>query len=238
MRRQLSAAAFLALLTALAPGPAAAEPEPADVFQSPLSSWEPHCLGFGSEWRYCDGTVIRTCPGGAIWLHTGTDVKAESSQPVMAAASGEIVGFLVDPTFRGGVLIRHRVPGLGTVITQYWHVWPRPGFGPGTAVGRGQAFADIADMGARTHFHFAVFAGDLEANTWRGALPPAPCSGFPAFPNRFVDPNRFLLEHVLVGGFSLRLPACQRMDLVDGDDGVMVSVRRLGARARGCGPAL
>lgn len=59
----------------------------------------------------------------------------------------------------------------------------------------GQVFADIANMGSLTHFHFAVFRGDLEATAWRGALPPTPCSGFPAFPYRFVDPTAFVLAH-------------------------------------------
>jgi len=81
------------------------------------------------------------------------------------------------------------------VITQYWHVWLGAGFDVGSSVRRGQVFATIADMGTRTHFHFAVFKGDLEAHAWNGALPPSPCSGFPAFPYRFVDPNAFLAAH-------------------------------------------
>src|SRR5258708_40233269 len=97
-------------------------------------------------------------------------------------------GCAVDPTFRGGVLIRHST-SYGIVITQYWHAWPRPGFKVGTPVTRGEVFADVADMGALTHLHFAVFMGDYEPHAWNGALPPAACSAFPAFPYRFVDPN-------------------------------------------------
>ncbi len=239
MRARLAVPVLLAVLATLAPAPVAAQAPSAGAFQLPLPSWEPHCLGFGSEWRYCDGTVIRACPGGGIWLHTGTDVRT-GIQPVLAAADGEIAGYTVDPTFRGGVLIRHQVPGLGTVLTQYWHVWPRPGFGPGTLVARGQEFADVADMGPRTHLHFAVYVGELDANVWRGALPPAACSGFPAFPSRFVDPTRFVLDHQPIG--SLRgdhplpqpEPACQRPDPVDRDDGIILSVCRLGPRGRAC----
>ena len=84
------------------------------------------------------------------------------------------------------------VIGSGIFLTQYWHVWLRPGFGVGSKVSRGQVFANIADMGSRTHFHFAVFKGDFESHAWNGALPPASCSGFPAFPYRFIDPNTFL----------------------------------------------
>src|SRR3982074_3302125 len=95
------------------PGPTTEPPPPpkpaipaSDYFQYPLPTWEPHCLGFGSEWRLCDGTVLRSCPSGATWKHTGVDIKA-GIQPVMAAADGVIAGYIVDPTFRGGMLVRH-----------------------------------------------------------------------------------------------------------------------------------
>ncbi len=183
----------------IASAPAAVEralaAAPADSFQFPLPTWTRHCLGFGSQWRLCDGTALRTCPTtGAVWLHTGFDVRT-GIQPVRAAANGVIAGYIVDPTFRGGVLIRHQT-SQGVVITQYWHVWPRAGFKVGTTVSKGQAFADIADMGSRTHFHFAVFIGDFEATAWRGALPTTRCDGFPAFPHRFVDPTAFVQAHL------------------------------------------
>lgn len=173
-------------------------PEPAvnqaDVFQLPLSAWTPHCLGFGSRWTYCNGTALRACASGAVWLHTGADVVAGAGQPVMAAGDGVIAGYQIDPTFRGGVLIRHQTSS-GVVITQYWHVWLRSGFAPGTPVKRGQVFADVADMGNLTHLHFAVFNGDYESHAWNGALPPGACSGFPAFPYRFIDPTAFIEAH-------------------------------------------
>ena len=167
---------------------------PADVFQRPLASWSPHCLGFGSEWRYCNGVVLRACPSGAVWLHTGVDIVATVGEQVATAGDGKIIGYISDPTFRGGVLIRHPT-SKGVVVTQYWHVWLLSGFAVGSAVKRGQSFAQIADMGSRTHFHFAVFNGDFESHAWNGALPPTACSGFPAFPYRFVDPNAFLAAH-------------------------------------------
>ncbi len=205
MRGWLAAAILVGTVGASSPAPTpdinaaaeaiAAAASKAIYFQYPLPSWDPHCLGFGSEWRYCNGTVLRQCSAtGAIWLHTGVDIKTEI-QPVMAAANGVIAGYIVDPTFRGGVLIRHQTPN-GIVITQYWHVWPRPGFTVGTAVRRGEVFADIADMGSRTHFHFAVFVGDYEGSAWRGALPPTQCDGFPAFPYRFVEPTAFVQDRL------------------------------------------
>jgi murein DD-endopeptidase MepM/ murein hydrolase activator NlpD len=173
----------------------AAAAQRADSFQFPLPTWKSHCLGFGSPWKLCDGTVLRSCSAtGAIWRHTGVDIRT-GIQPVRAAANGVIVGYIVDPTFKGGVLIRHQT-AQGVVLTQYWHVWPRPGFRTGKVVTKGQVFADIASMGSRTHFHFAVFRGDFNANAWRGALPPTPCDGFPAFPNRFVNPTAFIKAHL------------------------------------------
>jgi murein DD-endopeptidase MepM/ murein hydrolase activator NlpD len=128
-----------------------------------------------------------------VWLHTGVDI-ASGIQPVRAAGDGVIVGYMIDPTFHGGVLIRHRT-SFGVVITQYWHVWLRSGFRVGSSVKRSQIFADVASMGSRTHFHFAVFQGDLESHAWNGALPPTRCSGFPAFPYKFVNPTAFIQAH-------------------------------------------
>jgi len=184
-----------AAAVATASAPLRADAAPADYFSYPLPAWQPHCLGFGSQWRLCDGTVLRRCSAtGAIWLHTGVDITT-GIQAVAAAANGVIAGYIVDPTFKGGVLIRHNT-AQGVVLTQYWHVWPRRGFGAGAVVKRGQVFADIADMGSRTHFHFAVYIGNFTATSWRGALPPAACDGFPAFPNRFVNPNEFMQAHL------------------------------------------
>ena len=197
MIRAASTIAILAALAWFAPvdNTIRTEAQPADYFQFPLPAWQPHCLGFGSEWRYCNGTALRLCSAtGAVWLHTGVDIQT-GIQPVMAAANGVISGYIVDPTFRGGVLIRHETPD-GVVITQYWHVWPRAGYSVGAVVARGEVFADIADMGSRTHFHFAVFNGDFDSHTWNGALPPARCDGFPAFPYRFVDPTAFVHAHL------------------------------------------
>lgn len=186
----------------------------ADYFQYPLPTWQPHCLGFGSQWRLCNGTVLRACPSGAVWLHTGVDIKT-GIQPVVAAADGVMAGYIVDPTFRGGVLIRHST-SQGVVLTQYWHVWPRPGFRVGTVVTRGEVFADVADMGAQTHLHFAVFRGDYEANAWRGALPPTSCSGFPAFPYRFIEPNAFIQAHLPPVFVQIKSRKCRLS--VDGEE--------------------
>ena len=108
--------ALAQLLVSSPAPPAAPVANPADVFQFPLPTWPPHCLGFGSQWRYCDGTALRSCASGAVWLHTGVDI-ASGIQPIRAAGDGVIVGYMIDPTFHGGVLIRHRMT-TGVVIMQ------------------------------------------------------------------------------------------------------------------------
>jgi hypothetical protein len=55
---------LIAQLVAIAAAPPPSSPTPVsvkrgDVFELPMSSWSPHCLGFGSQWRYCDGTALR-----------------------------------------------------------------------------------------------------------------------------------------------------------------------------------
>lgn len=188
-------AVLMAVLQLAAAQVSAPDPSSPDTFDFPLASWSPHCLGFGSQWRYCNGVPLRECPSGAVWLHTGADEVASVGERVKAAGDGVIAGYLVDPQFRGGVLVRHQT-SFGVVITQYWHVWLNPGFAVGSQVSRGQVFAQIADMGDKTHFHFAVFVGDVEAHAWNGALPPSACSGFPAFPHKFVDPTAFIESHL------------------------------------------
>src|SRR5438876_2565231 len=90
--------ALAQLLVSSPAPPAAPVANPADVFQFPLPTWPPHCLGFGSQWRYCDGTALRSCASGAVWLHTGVDI-ASGIQPIRAAGDGVIVGYMIDPTF-------------------------------------------------------------------------------------------------------------------------------------------
>ena len=58
-----------------------------DYFNYPLPTWEPNCLGFGSQWRLCNGTVLRACSSGAVWLH---EIKHDGFR-VIARKAGERV---------------------------------------------------------------------------------------------------------------------------------------------------
>src|SRR2546430_14357414 len=86
---------------------------PADYFSYPLPTWQPHCLGFGSQWRLCEGTVLRRCSATrAIWLHTGVDITT-GIQPAAAAANGAIARHTAGPTFKGGKVIPpNTAPGV------------------------------------------------------------------------------------------------------------------------------
>jgi len=186
MKAALTAISLVCLAWVFMP-PAAAAPAqaaaiqaaaPADYFQFPLPAWSEHCLGFGSQWRYCDGTVLRRCSGsGAIWLHTGFDAVTGIA-PVMAAANGVIAGYTVDPTFKGGMLIRHSTVE-GVVLTQYWHVWPRAGFRVGTAARSSLTWPTWA------HAPTCISPSTVATSTLRprGAAPyrRAPATAFPPF---------------------------------------------------------
>src|SRR2546430_17400015 len=64
---------------AAVPAPPQDKPNPADVFQSPMPTWQPHCLGFGSEWRYSQGKPLPAC---AVWVgvHTGGAVVGRGGE--------------------------------------------------------------------------------------------------------------------------------------------------------------
>src|SRR5438045_9474691 len=98
-------------------GVRATAPKAADLFQYPLPTWSPHCLGFGSEWRYCNGAALRACASGAVWLHTETDIGASAAQRVAAAADAQISGHVLCAAFRGRALVRHATTE-GRVHTQ------------------------------------------------------------------------------------------------------------------------
>src|SRR5260370_40028720 len=90
MSRGLMAAAFV-VTVAWSPVPTTirADAQPADYFQFPLPSWEPHCLGFGNEWRYCNGTVLRRCSGArARPPPPGTEAQTAAQPRVPVRAAG------------------------------------------------------------------------------------------------------------------------------------------------------
>jgi hypothetical protein len=94
-----------------------------DGFQFPLPAWSQSGYGFGDPW-------LRDRPPGLPMLHTGFDATATATEDVMAAAEGTIIkirDFPDNPEWRYVILIQHEVPGEGTVLSQYWHVEPRPG---------------------------------------------------------------------------------------------------------------
>src|SRR2546430_10413939 len=69
---------------AAVPAPPQDKPNPADVFQYPLPTWQPHCLGFGSEWRYCNRTPPRA-RASCVLADNGADRVAAVGQAADAA---------------------------------------------------------------------------------------------------------------------------------------------------------
>src|SRR5260370_529061 len=121
--------------------------QPADYFQFPLPSWEPHCLGFGSEWRYCNGTVLRRCSGsGAVWVHPGGDIKTEV-QPGMAAGNDGTIGHHADPTVPAGSFTRPETP-VGRTRTRDGRAGGTCG-GKGSRCGGGPGHRGALDRGRR-----------------------------------------------------------------------------------------
>jgi Peptidase family M23 len=192
------------------PTPASSAPAPYDGFQFPLDSWTQVGFGFGDNW-----TVGAQCPAGVWKRHTGIDVRAAAGTPVRAAANGTYIGVFTGQaaTWGDAMLVSHAVPGIGTVISQYWHVRPVTGLIAGQAVSRGQVIAHVYDLGNNTHFHFGVWVGAQAAATWNGALPKSACGGSPAFPARFVAPTQWVKDHYT--GQPPANPVVQRQMLIN-----------------------
>jgi murein DD-endopeptidase MepM/ murein hydrolase activator NlpD len=192
IRRARVAAVCLALVGAAvisaAPQANAEGVAPARTFRFPLPTWHQSGYGFG------DRTPVGACPGVPA-RHTGFDAVARAGETVVAAANGMIMEIRQDPVWGKAVIIEHLVPDEGLVTTQYWHVVPRRGFGPGTVVTKGEPIATVADLGSRTHLHFGVYKAEYDINAGYGGLPVRFCNFRSAFPSHFVDPVAYVLRH-------------------------------------------
>lgn len=189
-RVRFASAAALIAFAILAPAAgvrqARASASPAAVWGYPISPFERVGYGFG--------TYVGSCGGGRK-RHTGVDLKGTAGRQVRAAAEGTIHGTFFERGVGWTTLIRHSVPFEGTVISRYSHVTPRPGFGAGRIVSRGEVIATVYNLGSNTHFAFNVYAAPYDRWAWRGYLPERSCGGDPAFPGHFLDPTRYLAVH-------------------------------------------
>ena len=95
--------------------------------------------------------------GAAFLMHNGVDLLAPTGTPVLAAASGTVVGAAPNAGYGNWIRIDH----AQNVATVYGHLSAfAPGIGPGTKVERGQVIGFVGNTGRSTgaHLHFEVIS--------------------------------------------------------------------------------
>ena len=93
--------------------------------------------------------------GAAFLMHNGVDLLASTGTPVLAAASGTIVGAAPNAGYGNWIRINH----AENVATVYGHLSAfAPGISAGTKVERGQVIGFVGNTGRSTgaHLHFEV----------------------------------------------------------------------------------
>lgn len=144
---------------------------------------------FGANWNntYC---------GGLIKKHNGTDFQASAGTAVYAAEDGIVKEVLYDDPWAYNIVLEHYTLSGGNFTTVYWHVIPTSGIAPASSgqtpvfVPKGMQIGTVANLGGNTHFHLGVRNGVYAAGvSGTGGLPQNNCSGYPAFPANFIDPN-------------------------------------------------
>jgi murein DD-endopeptidase MepM/ murein hydrolase activator NlpD len=91
----------------------------------------------------------------AFLMHNGVDMVAPTGTPVLAAASGTVVGAAPNAGYGNWIRIDH----AQQVATVYGHLSAfAPGIGPGAKVQRGQVIGFVGNTGRSTgaHLHFEV----------------------------------------------------------------------------------
>ena len=132
-------------------------------------------------------------PGAA--LHKGIDIPQPKGTPVLAAASGTVVGKFMNSSQRKGIeiVLRHTPAQTGLpffTYTQYTHLLELPSIPIGTKVSIGDEIAKIWNTGVmgkgirRSALHFAVFYSESPNWSNSGRFF-APKNGY------FMDPVSF-----------------------------------------------
>lgn len=143
------------------------------------------------QWPTVAGARVGNMKFGATWIdgwkkHVGVDISVPAGTPVYAAETGTVAYRGYDSRWRGWVTIQHNSGSVFTTV--YWHIVPT--VSRGAQVRRGQRIGAVASMSG-AHLHFGMRNGAYTNISNRGALPPVPSGGDPAFPENFVDPLRY-----------------------------------------------
>ncbi len=110
----------------------------------------------------------------------------------MTAAQGGVVKVVgADPAWKGWVTIEHQNSRGARYTTVYWHL-SKVSVKAGQTVKRGQQIGTVADLGGNTHLHFGVRDAAYSNTSNRGGLPVTACTDYPAWPESFKDPKRYL----------------------------------------------
>ncbi len=146
---------------------------------------------FGADW-----SGGNPC-GGKAKKHTGADYRATKDTVVSAAQAGVIKTMFFVYGWANVMTLEHAKLDGTKYTTTYWHVSPNSDMYVGKAVAKGDPIAKVADLapyGNATHFHFGLHNGAYALSNGKdvptvGALPQTDCDGWPAFPEKFLNPE-------------------------------------------------
>lgn len=147
-----------------------------------------------SHFFWDDTWTYGECPTGTYKKHVGVDLYATSGEDVAAAHDG-----VVKKIFTGNhsqwadAIVVESSDGQFTTV--YWHVIKYGNLAVNDTVTKGQKIATIANLGGDTHFHLGIrLAPYSDPESYAGALPVADGCGYPAFPEKFIDPETATYE--------------------------------------------
>lgn len=164
------------------------------VLQWPLStaySSRAVTQAFGADW-----SGGNPC-GGKAKKHTGADYRAAKDTVVSAAQAGVIKTMFFVYGWANVMTLEHAKLDGTKYTTTYWHVSPNSDMYVGKTVAKGDPIAKVANLapyGNATHFHFGLHNGAYALSNGKdvptvGALPQTDCDGWPAFPEKFLNPE-------------------------------------------------
>lgn len=144
-----------------------------------------------SGYRFGDAWTIGGKCNNVYKKHAGIDLRAAAGTVVYAAYGGRVVRIYdAGANWGKAMLIQSQDAAGRPFLIQYMHV--SPSVSEGATIARGAKIAVIASISG-AHLHLGVWNGTETTASYRGALPPSPCGGDPAWPSSFEDPARYII---------------------------------------------